>query len=133
MMETTRRAFVTASLCLLAGGAVYLVILRRQVGGGDTRYELKLADSFRDLESVKLIGKAALEILPEERDIDRLITLIAPERGLESLRREIHEQYRRGEVRELQGWPLSLTELRIFALVAQLEITVNVTPSPVAS
>ena len=89
MMETTRRAFVTASLCVLAGGAIYLVILRRQEGGGDTRYELKLADSFRDLDSVKLIGKAALEILPEERDIDRLITLIAPERDLSDIDRNI--------------------------------------------
>lgn len=120
-METTRRTFVTASLCLLGGGAIYLVILRRHVGGGDRRHELKLAGSFRDLESVKLIGQAALEILPGEHDIDRLITLIAPERGLESLRREIQEQHRRGEVRELQGWPLSLTELRILALVAQLK------------
>ena len=132
-MKTSRRTFVTASLSLLAGGAIYLVILRRQVGGGDTRHELKLADSFRDLESVRLVGKAALEILPDARDIDQLITLIAPERGLESLRREIHEQHRRGEVRELQGWPLSLTELRIFALVARLEISVNPKPSPVAS
>ena len=41
-----------------------------------------------------------------------------PERTPEALSQEIRKQYAAGDTLELGGWPIALTEARIYALVA---------------
>jgi hypothetical protein len=117
-MAIDRRTFLSATLSLSIGGAVTLGIACRRNEGRVVRTQIELSGHFRDLSTIGVVGREALEKLPAGPDAEKLLELIAPERGIQALQREIQDQYARGETVELRGWPLALTEARIYAFVA---------------
>jgi hypothetical protein len=80
--------------------------------------------------SAARLGAAYLRSAPDEYDVDRLLgVLIIPDSGIEKLinagrrevvkttfRRRIAADFERGDVAEVDGWVLSLTEVRLAAL-----------------
>lgn len=94
----------------------------------------KLANFFRDKKSATVIGLEYLRSYPAERDVGLLLDRIFSTRS--KLRSEIagavtdrhrrvlamqtREDFECGRVVEVQGWILSLTEVRLCALVALL-------------
>ena len=76
------------------------------------------------------VGRAYLRLVPEEGDLERLVTLIAEQvpdfatrapdaaelrRGVA---RSVQEDFANGRVTRVQGWVLSRTEARLAALAA---------------
>ncbi len=117
-MSIDRRTFLSATLFMSVGGAATLVISCRDAQRGTVQAQIELAGHFRDLPTIEIVGLEAIEMLPEGADAERLVELVAPERGPLVLQREIRDQYARGETVKLRGWSLALTEVRIYALVA---------------
>ena len=79
---------------------------------------MMLGGNFQDLESVKLIGREYLRRTPEENNLDRLIELLGPARNLDSLRQTVRNDYRQQRLVNLQGWPISVSAVRAYAVVA---------------
>lgn len=117
-MLLKRRMFLSASLTVAAGGGLELLLSCTPRQGAEARAVVELSRHFSDLESVRRVGREALQKLPEGTDFETLIAVVFPQRSPEELRNEIQEQYRRGETMDLGGWPIALTEARIYALVA---------------
>lgn len=117
-MVLSRRVFISASLTVAAGGGLQLLISCKPPEGPETRAVVELSMHFSDLESVRRVGRQALQKLPEGTDFETLIAAVVPQRSPAELRHEIQEQYLRGETIELSNWPIAWTEARIYALVA---------------
>ena len=117
-MATDRRTFLSAALSLSVGGALTLVFACRRQGERIVQAQVELSGHFRDLAAIGLVGREATRRLPEGEDAWQLRERIAPERGTPALQAEIRDQYARGETVLLRGWPLALTEARIYAFVA---------------
>lgn len=66
---------------------------------------------------MRTVGRRYLELNPA-LGLDDLLSELDPGRGFSVLESEIREQYARGEVALIDGWPLALTELRLYAVVA---------------
>lgn len=120
-MSVNRRAFLSAAVSLTAGGIVTLVLSCRRDEGRIVRAQIELSSHFHDPEAIELVGREAAEALPEGPDVERILDLVAPERGSSVLRQEIRSQYARGQTLRLRGWPVAMTEARIFALLALRE------------
>jgi hypothetical protein len=118
MMALTRRVFLSASLTVGLGTGLQLLLSCRSEDGAETRVVLELTGHFSDLESIRRVGREALQKLPEGVDRARLLVDVVPQRSSEALRQEIQEQYAAGDTVKLGGWPIALTEARIYALVA---------------
>jgi hypothetical protein len=118
MMALTRRVFLSASLTVGLGTGLQLLLSCRSEDGTETRVVLELTGHFSDLESIRRVGREALQKLPEGVDRARLLVDVVPQRSSEALRQEIQEQYAAGDTVKLGGWPIALTEARIYALVA---------------
>jgi hypothetical protein len=118
MMALTRRVFLSASLTVGLGTSLQLLLSCRSEDGTETRIVLELTGHFSDLESIRRVGREALQKLPEGADRARLLVNVVPQRSSEALRQEIQEQYAAGDTVKLGGWPIALTEARIYALVA---------------
>ena len=69
------------------------------------------------MKGVEEIGRAYLETHPEEADPAVLAKLLEPERGWPALEARIRSDYRENRVIRLKGWPLSITEARLYAWV----------------
>jgi len=117
-MALTRRVFLSASLTVGLGTSLQLLLSCRSEDGTETRVVLELTGHFSDLESIRRVGREALQKLPEGVDRARLLVDVVPQRSSEALRQEIQEQYAAGDTVKLGGWPIALTEARIYALVA---------------
>ena len=78
---------------------------------------LELPACFDDLDGVRRVGRRYLELNPLLTPSE-LLKELKPGRGFAVLEAEIRDQYARGEVVRLDGWPLALTELRLYAAVA---------------
>lgn len=117
-MPLNRRVFLFASLTVAVGGSLQLLLSCRSGDGTETRAVIELTGHFPDLESVRRVGREALRKLPGGVDVAGLIVDVVPERTPEALRQEIREQYVAGDTLELGGWPIAVTEARIYALVA---------------
>jgi hypothetical protein len=117
-MPLNRRVFLSASLTVAVGGSLQLLLSCRSEDGTETRALIELTRHYSDLESIRRVGREALQKLPGEIDIASLIDDVVPTRLPEALRGEIREQYEAGKTLLLGGWPIALTEARIYALVA---------------
>ena len=117
-MAISRRRVLKVSLQLVAVGTAQLLFSCTSRDEEEAQLIVELSGLFRDLAGIETLGDEALRNLGDDVDEDRLLELIAPERGHEVLRREIRAQYQRGETVGLQGWQVSLTEARIFAVVS---------------
>ena len=97
-------------------------------GGGDT-LQTALAEFFVDASAAGSVGRAYLNSAPGERDPQQLVALIAgddraaweallPDRQAlySELRRRHHDDFAYDRVAALDGWLLSLTEARLYAL-----------------
>jgi hypothetical protein len=118
MMALNRRVFLSASLTVGVGGGLQLMLSLKPADGPEARAIIELTGHFRDLASIRHAGQEALRQLPEGTDVASLILDVDPERPPEVLRREIQEQYAAGNTVDLGGWPIAVTEARIYALVA---------------
>ncbi len=117
-MLIKRRAFISASLAVAAGGSLQLLLSCKQERGTEETAVVELSRHFPDLESVRRVGQEALRMLPEDTTLETLIAAVIPQRPARELRREIEGQYLRGDTVELENWPIAVTEARIYALVA---------------
>ena len=119
----TRRTF-------LAGlAALGLAVLGRRTGGAAAASQRSPTDVFwRDLvrllphqESARVVGAAYLRRRPEEASVSTLLGLLglsgARPIHTRALRTRHYADFRAGRVEQLRGWTLSLTELRLCALV----------------
>ena len=110
----SRRSFL-----LTAGGSGVCLLLSNACLKNDARDPaMMLGGNFQDLESVKLIGREYLRRTPEENNLDRLIELLGPARNLDSLRQTVRNDYRQQRLVNLQGWPISVSAVRAYAVVA---------------
>ena len=86
----------------------------------------EILNSFSELESMKQLGKYYLEIYPEHADKKWLKDYLFTEykknvHGVsmkEYLRQRSEDDFRRSCTVSIQGWVLSLTEARFYALVS---------------
>lgn len=121
-----RREFLVS---LAAGGAGFALVIRRTGCWKGQPLHLELTDFLTDAPSARLIGKAYLQLEPDERSEERLIDLVFP--ALRSaqeppLRDEILAQFlasvrsdfEETRVVRIGGWLLSRTESRLCGLVA---------------
>ena len=77
-----------------------------------------IVDHLSSFPAARRVGQAYLAGSPRERDADRLAELLSLERGWTLVEAEIRSDYREGRVVRISGWPLSLTEVRIYALAS---------------
>jgi hypothetical protein len=86
-------------------------------GDGAMAGQLGLPACFTQLDSMRRVGRRYLQLNPSLTWND-LLSALRPERGFAALEAEIREQYARGQLIPLDGWPLAVTELRIYAALA---------------
>jgi hypothetical protein len=79
--------------------------------------QLGLPACFTELQSMRRVGLRYLELNPA-LTLSEVLNALRPGRGFAVLEAEIRDQYARGHVIPLDGWPLALTELRIYAAIA---------------
>ncbi len=125
----TRRQFLTvAAGAGLATLAVATSPWKALVGTTPPRSAAeRLAGLLKHPESARPIGEAYLALAPHEASTARLVSLVAAGAAAESasdseLRRlvaaGVRDDFSAGRTAEVDGWVLSLTEARLFALVA---------------
>jgi len=124
MMATiSRRSFL-----LTASGTGVCLLLSNACSKNDANAPaMMLGGNFQDLASVKLIGREYLKLTPEENNLDRLIELLGPARNWESLRQTVRNDFRHDRLVNLQGWPISVTAARTYAVVALAESGLDTT------
>ncbi len=132
--DFTRRAFLLAAAATAAGGTLYLGARRRSadVAAASSPWSRWLLDA-NNLSAVRRLGEAYLEAQPAEREAETLNALIDKALGASqregdagadadaagvALQRRVREEYARGEVVNLIGWVVSVTEARLYALVS---------------
>ena len=94
-----------------------------------------LAGLLEKHKAIALVGAAFLALHPEECDLDALVTRLglsmealpaAGSRELDAAAVAIHarhiDDFRHGRLSEIAGWNLSLTELRLAAIVHKVEL-----------
>ncbi len=95
-------------------------------------FEKKLVQLFNKTKSAKVVGLEYFKGVPEERDRQRLISSISSsifkngpvntKTDTQKLRELLcicrQRDFEEGRVTEVRGWPLSITEARLCALVA---------------
>ncbi len=111
-MTVTRRVFLKRGLGVIGGAGLIGCLETGGAGAED------LASRFRDLRGAEEIGRAYLETRPQEADPAVLTRLLEPERGWPALEARIRSDYRESRVIRLKGWPLSITEARLYAWTA---------------
>jgi len=114
----SRRGFLVTCLVTAGGACLYLLLSDTSAPGGTKEILVKLSGNFRDLTSVRLVGEEYLKQVPEENDLDRLLELLGPELSSGALRRDVKEDYRHSRLVKLKGWLISISEARIYAVVA---------------
>ena len=96
------------------------------------KFEKRLVSLFKGQKSAKVIGLEYLKIVPEENNKQQLLSLLSSslesfsglhtETDLSKLREWLRirrqEDFKEGKVIYVQNWLLSVTELRLCALVA---------------
>jgi hypothetical protein len=114
----SRRGFLQTCLVTAGGTGAYLLLFDTASHGDTKDLANTLGAKFRHLASVKLIGHEYLRLAPEENDLDRLGELLGPSFSWKSLRQSIKDDYRHGRLVNLQGWPISISAARVYAVVA---------------
>jgi hypothetical protein len=131
----TRRSFLLAALAVPLGAGVLAGCTAPK--DGDTalqKWSAWLLGNNANHDAVVRLGKAYLQAYPAERDrsalladIDRLISANLETGNLEAaellqvgaaLERAVRAEYAAGKVVTVEGWVLSLTEVRLYAAVA---------------
>lgn len=129
LLSTNRRVLLTALLAL--------PVLGRTSQATSVKHSDQLTGLFSNRRSAAVLGQAYLEQQPEEADTQKLedlllspanLEVLAPEggklgqRSTRELKKSLQELRRRdfdeGDVRQIGGCMLSVTELRLCALVA---------------
>ena len=114
--KLTRRGL----LSLIPGGLALL--LPRASPGRDRARARAVCALFGDPGSAARVGRAYLDSVPSERDLDRLLALLDPPQaaGLEALRAwaasSVSRDFERGDAVDVGGWQLARTEARLCAL-----------------
>jgi hypothetical protein len=130
----TRREFLLTLMCgpLLAGLLGACSVPRRSAAGL-AQESGWLTQLFRDRDAVARFGNAYLQAHPAERRADALSAAIHeallrrqpgaldaadPATAFRTLDAVVRDEYRRGQVTSVDGWLLSQTEARVYAVVA---------------
>lgn len=113
---TTRRRFLATGFAGF-GGALVLHLWRLPMGI-DREPLVRFRSRFQNLESVELVGQEYLKRTPGENDLAVLLALVDIDRGAEAIELDIRSEYRKDDVVRVGGWPLSVSEARIYAIVA---------------
>ena len=96
------------------------------------KLEKRLVSLFKDQESAKIMGIEYLKVVPEENNKQKLLSLLSstlesfPGFNTEVNRSQLREwlgicrqeDFKQGRIINIQNWLLSVTELRLCALVA---------------
>lgn len=123
-LKITRRKFVAMSAVALAVPTSYWMWFR---GGEKLRALRDLPGQFNHFPTVCSVGIAYLMKFPEEKDAAKLNALLAAAVAATAARTTGHEpilsqkisdDFASGEVVSIDGWVLSRTECRAFALYA---------------
>ena len=117
-MFLTRRTFLSTVFVFVIGSTSALLASCRSDDRGRVEAENQLVQRYGDPEVLRALGREAVVKLPEGSQAQQLRDRIAAERGMEALQDEIQDQYARGETLDLRGWPVAMTEARIYALLA---------------
>jgi hypothetical protein len=107
----TRRALLIQSALL------FLLACSKEGSNGPARSNGRSLPSFTEIESMRIIGMKYLELRPGA-NLPALLEALDPARGFEVIDREIRAQYASGDVVQVEGFPLALTEARLYAAVA---------------
>jgi hypothetical protein len=131
--EIERRAFLRGAGAATALGLAAPALLAFLAGcGRESVLARSLSGFFADPESAHGVGRAYLELSPDERDIDTVLERLAspqlrrwealassdPERLVQELRLQHRSDFAHERVVALRGWVLSKTEARLCALAA---------------
>jgi len=132
-LRFTRRTFLAGLAAGIVGAALGLRLYWS--GGNATREAMRLTGMLRHPDSAALLGRLYLDKNPQEADAARLVTLIgatqdpalppvtaAPDESLRSsLEERIRNDFIDGDTVAVDGWLLSITEVRLCALVSLLK------------
>ncbi len=123
-LKFSRRDFIISLLSAMAATTT-LHGCGSAPDGGQIRQRLSL--TIGDQAAAKHFGQVYLEEHPSETDIELLLKRIGgdmnlndPELLAERLDQQVRNEYRRGESVMVNGWVLSRTEARLYALVTLL-------------
>lgn len=122
-LEQSRRDFLRRALCWVALGAVSgcRALPGSAPAPGDISADW-LGDVIGNLESAARFGSVYLDAHPGERDVHQLlehIENVAQGRtDFEGVSAALRDDYVRGNTVMVDGWLLSRTEARLFALAA---------------
>jgi hypothetical protein len=127
-LKLTRRKFLGLSTALLAGGG-FLGFLKWRPSATRNRLADGARGIFKNRQSARYIGERYLEQYPGEKDVSLLLEQIfgsdhgmgpwTPEQEImDWVKKRIQRDFAEGNIRELQGWICSATELRLCALTA---------------
>lgn len=115
----SRRELVVFGAQVIASGVAVSILGCSDHGSDDPLAldDLELPTCFTEIASMQRVGRRYLELHPSVT-LPELLDELAPGRGFDALEAEIREQYARGETVSIDRWPLALTEIRIYAVVA---------------
>ena len=105
----TRRRLLESGIFCLGGLALYACA--EEAGSS-------IVDRLAPLPAARSVGRAYLASNPRENDAGRLAGLLSLDRRWARIEEEIREDYREGRVVRVSGWPLSVSEARIYALAS---------------
>jgi len=105
----TRRRLLASGILYVGGFALYACAEEP----GST-----IVDQLVPLPAAATVGRAYLASNPVENDAGYLAGLLSLDRSWALIEEEIREDYRDGRIARVSGWPLSITEARIFALAS---------------
>ena len=125
----SRRVFLSE---MFLSGTFFLAGLTVSKNSPAEKFEKRLVSLFKNQKSAKVIGIEYLKIVPEENNKQQLLSLLSsslegfpgletetdPSKLREWLRIRRQEDFKEGKVIDVQKWLLSVTELRLCALVA---------------
>ncbi len=122
-LEQSRRDFLRRALCWVALGALSgcRALAGPALAPGDASANW-LRDVIGNLDSAAHFGRIYLDAYPDERDarqlFNRIENVAQGRTDFESVSAAVRDDYVRGNTVSIDGWLLSRTEARLFALAA---------------
>ncbi len=124
-LKFSRRDFILSLLSVLTASVTLQGCGEPRIDNGQILH--RLSQTIGDQAAAGRFGQAYLKEHPSEADIGLLLECIGgdidrytPELMADHLDHQIRNEYRRGESVRVDGWVLSRTEARLYAIMALL-------------
>ena len=130
MTDRGRRRFLVAGAAVATGAGLGVwALLRARDVGADLLREAGLGRMFENPDAVRAVGEWYRERYPRDSDRQRLAEEVFGERAArfgepqelrQALVEGVRDDYRAGHTLDVDGWIISVRELRLCALLSQL-------------